>query len=154
MMCAQGKGVEQDLGKATRFYQQAHLAGDAEGTCCLGLMNAQSKGVGLDLRKAAQLFQQTHLAGDAVRTRCLGGLYEHAKGVEQDLGKTVQLYQQAHLAEEEAGMHALERSRASVSGNGPQQHASSFGALTVTELNEESASTIPTSSTGSTLPEL
>ncbi|MDR1777800.1 MAG: sel1 repeat family protein [Desulfovibrio sp.] len=80
----QGKGLEQDTGRAVYWFEKAARAGHSAGMCNYGRMLESGRGVAENPQEAAFWFDKAAREGQAEAQYNLGRLYEQGRGVEQD----------------------------------------------------------------------
>ncbi len=95
VMYFEGKDMEQDYGKAAKWFLKAAGQGHANAQRYLGFMHYHGKGVAQDYEKAAEYWKKAAGQGDAVAQFNSGYIYDSGEGVEQDYAKAAEWYKKA-----------------------------------------------------------
>lgn len=95
VMYFEGKIVEQDYGKAAKWFLKAAEQGNANAQRYLGYMHYHGNGVEQDYEKAAEYWGKAAEQGNAVAQFNLGYVYDSGEGVEQDYAKAAEWYKKA-----------------------------------------------------------
>ena len=88
-------GVEQDYGKAHKYYEQGATKGNVQSLFYLGVLYERGYGVKQDYAKARNYYEQAAEGGITEATYNLGVFYENGYGVKQDYAKAREYYEQA-----------------------------------------------------------
>ena len=95
LMHEAGRGVEQNLTEAVRFYRLAADQGYAEGQTSLGVMYEYGAGVDQSVTEAVRWYRLAAEQGHARGQKNLGTMYEFGKGVQRSLTEAVSWYRLA-----------------------------------------------------------
>lgn len=95
LCCFKGIGVEKDLNKALKYYEEAVLQGYAPAQHSLAGRYFDGEVVKKDIDQAVQLYQSAADQGYSPTLNYLGSMYQNGTGVEKNLKKAVELYEEA-----------------------------------------------------------
>ena len=90
-----GRGVEQDYGKALKWYRRAAEQGHADAQFSLGVMYRNGQGIAQDDSEAVKWYRLAAEQGHAKAQNNLGLMYDNGQGVPQDYGEAVKWYRRA-----------------------------------------------------------
>ena len=90
-----GRGVKQDIAKATEWYRKAAEQGHYPAQNNLGFAYDEGEGVQQDYAKAIELYRKSAEKGYPPAQNNLGYMYQHGRGVEQDLALAKEWYTKA-----------------------------------------------------------
>ncbi|WP_095274412.1 tetratricopeptide repeat protein [Helicobacter sp. 11S03491-1] len=107
-MYANGIGVQNDIQKATRYYQMGCSGGDATACANLAMIYDYQKNADAnDKQKAAQLYMTGCQGGDVLACNNLAWMYANGEGVQKDYFKAIQYYKFACEAGSDLGCYNL-----------------------------------------------
>lgn len=118
MMYRYGRGTEQDLAKAAKWYEKSAAQGNSAAMTNLALLYIAGQGVEKDPSKAVSLLQKAVAKGHTSAKHNLAVRYARGEGVEKDLQKAFELYREAASENNPVAQYSL--SYAYATGEGTQ----------------------------------
>jgi TPR repeat protein len=106
-MLNEGRGVNEDVGRAVELLQDAASSGSAHAKFHLGILHEYGRGVTRDFERAADLYRQAHEQHVNEAPYYLGLLHLQGRGVDQSFERAREYFQQAVDLGSAQAMYAL-----------------------------------------------
>ena len=106
-MYVEGKGIDQDYGKAAKWMREAANQGDADAQYRLGMFYYKGEVLERNPEEAAKWWRKAAAQGDVRAEFSLGQLYKNGKGVKRDELEATKWIQRATSHSDSSSQHAL-----------------------------------------------